>query len=218
MKARTLAILLALPAASLPMLAGCSSTAIAVKEQFGYAKREQLVDNVKSARDSQQAAAQQFESALAEFMAVTNVQGGELEKQYDKLRKAFERSEDRADTVRSRIRDVERVSDALFREWNKELGQYSDASLRAASERQLETTRGQYERLIGSMKAASAKMDPVLGAFKDRVLFLKHNLNAQAIASLQGEVTRIQTDVDALVREMQASIAEANAFIESMQG
>jgi hypothetical protein len=49
------------------------------------------------------------------------------------------------------------------------------------------------------------------------VLFLKHNLNARAISSLQQNAGQIQGNVRTLVREMEASIAEANAFIEQMQ-
>lgn len=200
------------------VLGACASATIAVKEQFGFAKREQLVARVEDARDSQEAAAKQFESALDEFIAVTGAPASELESRYRSLNRAYERSEDRAGTVRSRIRDVERVADALFAEWERELDQYSDASLRARSEAQLASTRARYAGLRGAMGTAASKMDPVLAAFKDRVLFLKHNLNAQAIASLQAEVGRIETDVDLLVREMQEAIAQANAFIEQMRG
>ena len=60
------------------------------------------------------------------------------------------------------------------------------------------------------------KIGPVLTAFADQVLFLKHNLNAQALASLQDELIAIETDIAGLIREMEVSIAEANAFIEAM--
>ena len=59
-------------------------------------------------------------------------------------------------------------------------------------------------------------MAPVLGAFRDQVLFLKHNLNAQAVASLEGEVVSLETDIAELIAEMEVSIAEADSFIESM--
>jgi len=49
------------------------------------------------------------------------------------------------------------------------------------------------------------------------VLFLKHNLNARAVSSLQQNATQIQSDVKNLVREMETSITEANAIIEQMQ-
>jgi len=201
-------------------LAGCTSQRIALAEKFGYAKREQLVDRVEDARDGQEAAKQQFESALKEFLAVTEVSGAELrelEAQYDKLNREYERSESRAKDVHNRIGKVRQVADALFQEWRQELDQYTSAELRRHSERQLADTRRQYDRLIEVMETAESRMTPVLGAFKDQVLFLKHNLNARAISSLQQNADRIQSDVGSLVRDMEASIAEANAFIRQMQ-
>ena len=41
-------------------------------------------------------------------------------------------------------------------------------------------------------------------------------LIAQAVASLQGELVTIESNVASLVKEMDASIAEANKFIKSM--
>lgn len=195
---------------------GCAGTRIELAEKLGYAKREQLVDKVEAARDGQEAAKKQFESALAEFIAVTGAKGGDLEGRYDRLRRQQERSAAEAEKVRGRVAEVDRVAQALFGEWERELGQYDNASMRRASERQLGETRGRYDRLIGAMRAAEGKMTPVLAAFKDQVLFLKHNLNARAIASLQESVAEVQADVARLVAEMQASIDEANAFIEQM--
>ncbi len=201
--------------------AGCASTGIAVREAMGYAKREQLVDRVTDARDEQVAAKKQFESALAEFLSVTGVGGSpstkELEDRYAKLKKSQENSESQAQAVRDRVTAVENVAEALFKEWKGELSQYSDPGMRSVSEKQLNETRGQYDKLLVVMKNASSKMDPVLVKFKDQVLFLKHNLNARAIASLQGTATQVQTDVSSLIREMEAAINEADAFIKQMQ-
>lgn len=219
MRATVSALLLASSFGSIS-LSGCASTGIAVKEKFGYAKREQLVDEVKDARDEQTQAKQQFESALAEFLAVTdttkNPTVAELEKRYSALKKEYDRSVSAAGDVRGQIKDVDRVATALFKEWNEELSQYSSPDLRRAAERQLNDTQRQYDRLIGAMRAAEAKMDPVLAAFKDQVLYLKHNLNARAIASLQDTVGRVESDVQRLVAEMESSINEANSFIQQM--
>ncbi|MBX3315915.1 MAG: DUF2959 domain-containing protein [Phycisphaeraceae bacterium] len=210
-------LLIPMALAVLATLVGCSSTQIAVKESLGYAKREQLVDRVEDARDGQEAAKQQFESALAEFLSVTGVETGELEKKYASIKKQYERCEDRAKAVNARIKDVERVATALFKEWNAELDQYSSSEMRAASKRQLDDTKIKYDALLSTMKQAAAKMDPVLAAFKDQTLFLKHNLNARAIASLQQTSGQIQSDVQTLVAEMEQAINEANAFIQEMQ-
>jgi Protein of unknown function (DUF2959) len=108
------------------------------------------------------------------------------------------------------------VAEALCKEWEAELPQYTNDTLRRASARQLAQTRQRYTPLMAAMRRAEAKMAPVLAAFRDHVLFLKHNLNAQAIASLQQELVTVETDIAALIRAMEASMAEADAFIKAL--
>lgn len=196
--------------------AACSTAYYGAMEKLGYEKRDILVKRVDSARDAQQDAKKQFESALAQFIAVTNFSGGQLEQQYNKLKDAYEESEQRANAVRKRVADVEQVSEDLFKEWGRELKQYSDADLRRSSQRQLEQTRARYQKLIATMKRAEKKFDPVLAAYRDRVLFLKHNLNARAIASLRDERAKVEADIGALIADMNRSINEADAFIKDM--
>jgi predicted nucleic acid-binding Zn-ribbon protein len=196
---------------------GCSSTYYATMEKFGIEKRDILVDRVESARDDQQKAKEQFESALEEFIAVTNYQGGDLEKQYNSLKSEFEDSEARAKDVSDRIDSVEQVAEDLFAEWNQELKQYTNQELRASSQRQLYETKKRYKKLIAVMKNARTKITPVLDAFRDRVLFLKHNLNAHAITSLKNQRDQVKSDIRTLIEDMNKSIAEADRFVKAMK-
>jgi hypothetical protein len=200
----------------LSILTGCQSAYYKTMEKFGYHKRDLLVNRVEDARDAQEEAKEQFQTALEKFTAVTNFQGGKLEEKYKSLNAEFERSESKASAVREHIEDVENVAEALFDEWKSELEQYTNDSLRRASEQKLNQTRQRYSQLITSMKRAEAKIAPVLSAFRDQVLFLKHNLNAQAIASLHDELISVETEIASLIKEMEASIAEADAFIKAM--
>lgn len=197
--------------------AGCSSVEYAVKEKFGIHKRDILVARVQDARKSQDAAKEQFKTALQQFIELTGAEGGELKTRYDKLSASYERSESRAEAVRDHISQIESVAAALFREWENELGQYTDQSLRRISERQLHDTQSRYAELIGVMKRTSERMDPVLARFKDQVLFLKHNLNAQVIAQLGTTANTLKSDVSRLIAEMEASIREADEFISAMK-
>lgn len=198
------------------MLAGCSSAKYGLMESFGYQKRDILVSRVETARDSQEEAKVQFRSALEKFMSVTGTTPTELQTTYENLRDEYDRSVKRADAVKGRIESVEDVGEALFNEWEKELGQYKSDTLRRQSERELQQTRRHYDQLISAMKNAEGKMQPVLDAFSDQVLFLKHNLNAQAIASLKGTSAELQNDIQQLINDMEKSIAQANEFIEQM--
>jgi hypothetical protein len=186
-------------------------------EQFGVHKRDILVDRVEDAREAQDDAREQFASALEEFASVVDYDGGDLEEIYEGLNAEFERSEDRAEDVRERIEAVERVSEALFDEWSEELEQYSNASLRRDSERQLRETRQRYEELVAAMWRAESRIAPVLDAFRDQVLYLKHNLNARAIAALRSELGSIESDVRVLLADMEAAIAESDRFIADMR-
>jgi len=196
--------------------AACSSTYYGAMEKMGWHKRDLLVDRVKDARDVQEATKEEFRDALETFSSVVNFDGGDLQQNYDRLRRAYDRSESKATQVRKRIGSVEKVASDLFKEWEKELTEYSNPDFRRSSENQLHETRRRYEGLIDVMKRAEAKMSPVLTALNDQVLYLKHNLNARAIASLQGTAAGIQNDVASLIAEMEAAINEADQFIREM--
>ena len=206
-----------IPAAVLILLAGCESVYYDTMEQFGIHKREILIDRIEDAQDAQEDGQEQFKDALEQFQAVVNFDGGDLEVVYNKLNDEYEDSEEAAETIRERVEQVEDVAEDLFDEWTAELEQYSNAALRRDSERQLRETRRRYERLISSMRRAEQTIDPVLASLKDNVLYLKHNLNARAIASLKGELSTVNQDVENLITAMQRAIAESNAFIEDMR-
>jgi hypothetical protein len=199
------------------LLAACSSTYYRAMEGVGIEKRDILVDRVEDARDAQDDAAEQFASALDRFRSVVEVGGGDLEDTYDNLSNEYERSLSRADEVSERIDSIEGVAADLFEEWEQELEQYSSPTLRANSAALLRDTRTRYGGLMSAMRRAEASMPPVLEAFRDQVLVLKHNLNAMAIGALRNELDSIERDTARLIAEMQKAISEANAFIASME-
>ena len=198
-------------------LAGCSGVYYDAMEKVGIPKRKILVDRVQAARGAQQEAKQQFASAMEQFLAVTRVPATEMQVTYGRLNDEFKRSEARAQEVHDRMDAIDNVAKALFEEWSGELAQYTNPTLRTQSERQLATTRQRYADLMRVMEQAAARMKPVLNAFRDQVLFLKHNLNAQAISALSGTTRELQQDISRLIADMEKSIKEADSFIASMQ-
>jgi len=197
-------------------LAACSTVYYETMEQFGVHKRDILVERVEEARDSQEAAKEQFSSALDQFTTLLNFDGGDIQDAYESLNGEFEESESRAEAVSDRIRAVENVSADLFDEWEDELELYTNQSLRNSSAETLRQTRVRYEQLVASMHAAESKMTPVVNAFRDQVLFLKHNLNSRAIASLRTELSTIEGDISALIVDMENSISESNRFLSEL--
>jgi ElaB/YqjD/DUF883 family membrane-anchored ribosome-binding protein len=202
---------------ALPLLSGCQSAYYSAMEKVGIHKRDILVDRVEDTRAAQDDAQEEFVSALDQFRKVVNFDGGELESVYNDMQSAYDDSEAAAKSVSDNIRKVEDVAEALFDEWQEELGQYTSTKLRSQSAQALKETQSRYQSLHTRLKRAEAKMQPVLSALKDNTLFLKHNLNARAIGSLKGEFGGIKRDIDRLLAEMQRSIKASDQFIREMQ-
>ena len=198
-------------------LTGCSTAYYAAYEKFGVYKRDLLKKRVIEARDDQKAAQAQFKDALTRLKEITKFDGGNLEKTYNSLKGEYDDCAKQAETVHKRIRDVESVAADMFGEWDKENAQISTPSLRSASRQQLVDTKQRYEELHNALVSAEETMTPVLRQFNDYVLYLKHDLNAQAVASLKGEATNITTEITRLIEQMNNSIARADEFVKGMK-
>ncbi|NNC56636.1 MAG: DUF2959 domain-containing protein [Woeseiaceae bacterium] len=203
---------------SLAMLSGCASVQYSALEKVGIHKRDILVDRVEDARDAQTETREQLVSAYEELSALVGYEGGELEEKYERLSKEVDRSRDATEDLDEHLSDIDRVSEDLFDEWESELDLYSSAALRADQEKKLAQARRQFMMMRDRMQVARNRVDPVMAVLTDNVLFLKHSLNAQALAALRGQASVLEGQVEALIRDMQVAIDEADAFINRMRG
>ena len=199
------------------LLTACSTVKYNTLEKIGIHKRDLLVSNVEDARDAQKEAQEQFKDALERFGSVVQIEETGLKKAYDRLSDEYEDSKDAAEDVSDEIDDVEDVADALFKEWNEEIKLYSNPDLRNSSKEQLRVTQARYADMLSTMKAAERSMEPVLKTFQDNVLYLKHNLNAQAVGSLKQTFRDLEVDIDRLIQQMNQSIDRSNQFIAEMR-
>lgn len=197
-------------------LPGCTQLYYKAQEKIGNEKRDILVDRIKKGREDQDKAKEQFKSTMEAFQAATGFKGGQTEEVYKKLKREYDEAADKTKKVSDRIASIEQVSGDMFGEWDKELTGMGNADLRSKSNVLLKATRRRYTDLIRKMKAVESKAKPVLKAFEDQVLFIKHNLNAEAITSLKSNVVKMDADVQILIRDIETSTKEADAFIASL--
>jgi hypothetical protein len=199
------------------MLSSCATAYYGTMEKMGVHKRDILVDRVETGRDAQTQAQEQFKSALEQFDSVVKLKETNLKIAYDKLNSEYEKSEKAAETVSDKIKKIESVAEDLFEEWEEELELYENKKLRRASKEQLLATKDKYKKMLLSMHKAEDSMEPVLKIFRDNVLYLKHNLNAQAVGSLQGEFSNLEGQIHTLIQNMNAAIASSNKFIADIK-
>jgi hypothetical protein len=202
--------------APLIVLVGCTSSYYKAMKTFGKEKRDILVSRVKDSKKDQQQAKEQIKTTMESFQALTGFQGGSLEKNYKKLNGEYEKAADSAQKLHNRIDSIDQVSNDLFKEWQKEIDGMENKKLKAQSAVMLRQSRLSEAGYIKSMRQTEARMTPVITAFRDQVTFLKHNLNARAIGSLKGTSAQMSTDVDVLMVSLDASIAQADTLIASL--
>lgn len=201
---------------SISVLWGCQTLYYSTWEKLGKEKRHLLRDNVEEAQEEQEEASEQFKDALTRVKEIYGFQGGDLEAMYDRLRDDYEACESRALAVEERIDKVEQIAGDLFTEWEAEIAQITNQKFKTASRASLQETKQRYARLSRAMRQARGRMTPALSHLRDYVLYLKHNLNAQAIGALGGEVSDIEAEVENLIADISISIQEADAFLETL--
>jgi len=202
------------------VLAGCSvaqKAQYSALEKFGVHKRDILVDRIEKTTETQEETKEQFQSAYEELASLVDVDDLGLEKRYQRMASAVDKSEATANELTARINSVDKVAKDLFAEWEEELNQYQSTSLRSASQNNLNATKARYQKIYQKMQESSAKVEPVLQVLQDNTLYLKHNLNARAVSGLSNEVLVIEDKVRALIAQMELSINESKSFIGSMQ-
>ena len=202
---------------SMTFAVGCQTTYYTVWEKLGKEKRHLLKDEVEKQRTEQEKASEEFKDALTQIKEIYGLDGGELEEFYTKLKNDYEVCEERAAAVDKRIDKVEQIAIDLFKEWDREIDEMTNAKFKSKSRQALQDTQKRYASLSKAMTQSKTRMEIVLGHLKDYVLFMKHNLNAQSIGALRQEVTDIEAEVNTLIGDIEKSIKEADDFLKTFK-
>lgn len=195
---------------------GCQKAYYAAWETLGKEKRHLLKDQVEAVQDDQKEVAETFEDALTRIKTLYGSPDTDLENLYNKLSGDLDDCETRAADLKKRMENVDAIGSDLFTEWEAEIAEMQNASLRSKSRVTLASAKQRFAALQKTMRQAEARMDPALQSLKDHVLFLKHNLNAQAIGVLKNEAGDIEVQVQALISDLNKSISEAQSFIKTL--
>jgi chromosome segregation ATPase len=198
------------------LLSGCTSAYYKAMSTFGKEKRDILVQRIRDTKKDQEQTKEQLKTTMESFQELTGFQGGDLEKSYKKLNGEYEKADGEVNKLRDRIKSIDQVSNDLFTEWQKEIDEMGNANLKARSAAMLRDAKARQAVYMKALRQTEQQMTPVLTAFHDQVLFLKHNLNARAIGSLKGTAASINTDVTAVMKSIDGSMQEADKLISTL--
>jgi hypothetical protein len=198
------------------LLAGCKSTYYKTMRTLGKEKRDILVQRIKDAKKDQDQTKKQLQTTMESFQALTGFQGGSLEKSYKRLNSDYESAASQAGKLHDKIQSIDQVSNDLFKEWQGEISAMENGKLKSQDTVMLRNAKTRQATYMRAMRRTEDQIAPVLKAFHDQVLFLKHNLNSRAIGSLKNTSAGLQGDVSDLIQSIDASSQEADKLISSL--
>ena len=184
--------------AALLLLQGCSQIYYSTWEMLGKQKRDLLRDNVEELSSDQKEVQEEVEDALTRLRTLYGSPPEKLTQVYDDLKSDYDSAND------------------LFSEWDAEIGRLKTPKYKQDSRHKLLQTKQKYAKLETSVRKAEKGLTPVLAALEEQVIYLKHNLNAQALGGIQGELRSIESEIKTLSTALQTSLKESQSFVNTL--
>lgn len=189
----------------------------AVSTNETFKTRDNFIVAIKDANSTQDAVKAQFQNASDQFMQLINFHGGALEDKYVELQKEYLKSKELLNDFQNKINKIKKSASNLFKEWDKEIEQYSDGKIQAKSKELKDESVKQYEMIIVLMERNEQNLEDYLKILGDNVLFLKHNLNSKAVFSLREVSAELQGNINDIILDIDNSITKTNEFIQHMK-
>ena len=189
----------------------------AALEAVGVENRELLVDRVSDTRGSIGRAETEMQRLMRVYRETADADPNNIEGAYERLDDAYDDATGRVRGVENDIEAMKQVADDTFAEWERELALYQDAQLRAESAARLEEMRGRYAALERTLDEVQQSLDPVLFAFRDRVLYLKRNMNVATLADMKTQAPGLTEEVRSALAELERAEAATAEFLAAFQ-
>lgn len=203
----------ALLLASLP---ACSFVNNLIKGKSGPADVDDLVAAVENVQKELDASKGSMLAAVQGLQAITAPDfQGDAVKAHKELVEVVENSEDQADELRGAIEDMQAASVPVFDQWTKDLEAYSNPEMRQRSQARLSAARERYDAVLAAVEPLLVEYEAVNQTLRDHVLFLKHDMNPAALATIQDDVRSVAKDAASLDGRFNSGRAAAIAYVEA---
>lgn len=140
---------------------------------------------------------------------------GDAAAEFAKFIAASERSEEQGETLRDVTEPMQEAASDVFQRWTKDMEAFGNSRLRQRSQTRLDETRTRFQGIVGATQAAQISLDAFHDDMRDLALFLRHDLNSAAVASIRTDVRALNEQIRDVDTRFDATVAAARAYVES---
>jgi hypothetical protein len=188
----------------------------AASAQDGVKQVEQLIKKATSTVKSIDATKAQLQKAMDAYNIVMAAETTDRKSAYSKLQKAMKAAEKNRTEISRHADEMNAEADALFQNWSASIAGISDPALRAMSEKRLVDTRVRYADIQAQSLKAGGLYTAFMTTLNDHVIFLGHDLNGSAVASLAQESAKLNALAAALYAAIDQATGAANTNIAAL--
>jgi hypothetical protein len=160
---------------------------------------------------------QQVQKTVALYNSIMEAKAKDARKTYNDLVKAIERCEKKAGDVRVKTEEMEGEAHKFFAEWTKSLDGIENQDLRQRGQKRLNETRVGYGEILASGRRAGAEFQPFIAALHDQVVYLGYDLNPSAVASLEEDAKKLNTQATVLFDKIDEVMEATDNYIRSLR-
>jgi len=144
-------------------------------------------------------------------------EGKDRRKLYKNLMKEMDNCDKRVEGVRKRTAEMNGAASMYFEERGKSLESIGSEDLRARGQARLEESKAEYAQILELGRAAGGDYQGFMAKLRDQVLFLGHDLNPDALASLDEDVKKQNTAASDLFAKIDGTITAFNTYTGALR-
>lgn len=134
---------------------------------------------------------------------------------YQAFKAAATRARTQAEKLEATVRPMKRTAIPVFEQWTDDLGDFHSSSMRRRSADRLDAARARYDAIIRAVGPAQSNYERFNAGMKDHELFLGHDLNATAIASVKDDVRAMVVLAQELDSHFARCLATTKEYIDA---
>lgn len=184
--------------------------------ESGPADVDDLVEAVEKVEGELDASKASMLAAVQALQKVTAPDfEGDAVKAHDELVDVIESSEDQANDLRKSIEKMQAAAEPVFDQWTKDLEAFSNPEMRQRSQVRLAASRERYDAVVAAVEPVLVEYEAINETLRDHILFLSHDLNPEAMATIQEDVKKVAKEASDLDGVFNSGRAAARAYVES---
>jgi hypothetical protein len=198
-------------------LAFVAATTVGVAAQDeGVKQIQELIKTAKAEVQSIDTAKLQLQKTMDAYNAVMAPEVKDRRDAYKQLQKEMANTDKRRADVSTRSTKMNAEADKLFKSWEESTARIQSPDLRKRSEDRLKKTQDRFAELRQTGQNASSQYESFMKTMQDQVVYLGHDLNPGAVASLKPDADKLNTRAQDLYAVIDKITTAANTNISKL--